>query len=104
MNTPPSPPPPSDPEPPSLTPEVVDDDEALAEAVDAFIAADPEARERLREIADLQECIRQTVDADTWRLFLQVEDGMSARLADLAVNIARWAFGARCASPPREGA
>ncbi len=56
---PPSPPPLSDPEPPALTPEIVEDEEALGEAVDEFVRRDPEARARLHEIADLQEALRR---------------------------------------------
>ena len=65
---------PSDPEPPALTLEVVEYDGALGEAVDAFIHGNVEARERLREIADLQETLRHGVDPDVWRLVLRIEE------------------------------
>lgn len=108
MSQPPAfPPPPSDPDPPpALDPSVVADEEALADAVDALIAADHEARERLAEIGVYVDALRCGLDADTWRQFLRVDELTTARWADLAVNLARWAFneGARSAGLPKAGA
>jgi hypothetical protein len=94
MSEPPGfPPPPSDPEPPLLLDSaVVADDEALAAAVDTFIAAEPEARARLHEIADQQELLRQCADAGLWRMILAVDEAIVERWAELVVKIARWAF------------
>jgi hypothetical protein len=97
--------PPSEPEPPpTLSPEVVADDEALAESVDAAIHRNVEARARLHEIADLQEYLRQGVDADVWKLVLNIDEMIVERWADVAVNVARWAFleGQRHLAPPSE--
>jgi hypothetical protein len=87
-------PPPSDPEMPVLTPDVAADDEALAEAVDAFINNDSVARAQLVEIADFQEALRGAVHADVWGIVLRLDELTTARWADLAVAIARWAFDA----------
>ena len=91
----PSPPPPSDPQPPpALSPAIIADDEALAEAVDAFVANDGEATERLREIAAMQDALRAAVDTDVWQLVLRIDDMIVERWADLSVGIARLAFAA----------
>ena len=103
VSNPPSPPPPSDPELPALDPEIVEDDEALGEAVDRFIANNPEGRQRLHRIAFQQDCVRQIVDAGTWTVVLRMDEAIVERWADLAVEIARWAFneGAKSAGRPR---
>jgi hypothetical protein len=97
-------PPPSEPEPPTLDPEIVDDDESLAETVDEFVRRDPLARERLHSIADQQELLRQCVDADVWRLVLAVDDAVVERWSDVVVAVARWAFtqGQKHPAPPPE--
>jgi hypothetical protein len=101
MSQPPiSPPPPrSGDELPTLDPEVVDDDDALAVAVDAFIHQDPIAGGRQAEMVLFQEVVRRAVDADVWRTVLRVDELTTARVADLVVEIARWAFNAGRAFP-----
>jgi hypothetical protein len=90
---------------PQLDPTTVEDDEALAAAVDGLVAADPEARERLYVIVDHQELLRQSVDPDVWRLVLRVDERIVERWADVAVAIARWAFDAGRRHPlPQEEA
>lgn len=96
--------PPSDPEqPPTLTPDVVADDELLGEVVDEFVRRNRVARERLSAITDMQEGLRQSVDGETWRLALYVDEMVTERWAELAVEIAKWAFneGVRSAAQPR---
>jgi hypothetical protein len=87
-------PPPSDSEPPALTPDVVMDDEALAEAVDAFIHQEPVANQRWHVIADHQELLRQALDSEIWKLALRIDEMVVERWADIAVGVARWAFDA----------
>ena len=96
-------PPPSDPDPPTLTPEVAADDELLAEVVDEFIRRNQLARERAHQVASQQEILRQSVDADTWKLALEVDEMIVERWSDLAVEIAVWAFneGVRNGGQPR---
>jgi len=77
---------------PTLTPEVVADDDDLGVAVDEFVRLNREARVRQWEIAMLQECLRDAVDAGAWRLVLVMEETMNARFADVVVEIARWSF------------
>ena len=104
MSNPPSPPPPpSDPELPALDPEIVADDEALGEAVDRFIANEPVGKARLDFVADHQELLRQAVDSEMWRLILGIDEMVVERWADLAVEVARWAFKeGRCFPLPPE--
>ena len=93
-----SPPPPlygapADEEPvPVLDPELVADDDDLALAVDAFIQASPEARARQGEIALLHDELRQAVDIEAWRIVMRLDELTNARLADITVEIARFAF------------
>jgi hypothetical protein len=85
----------SDPDPlRSLDPEIVGDDESLSEAVDAFIHQETVANQRGHVIADHQELLRQTVDAEMWKLVLLIDEMIVERWADVAVEIARWSFGA----------
>jgi hypothetical protein len=85
-------PPHSDPGPPILTPDVVADDDALGEAVEAFVAADHEARERLSEIARYSVALRVAAEPSVWQLIVQVDELNTATWDDLAIGIARWAF------------
>jgi hypothetical protein len=87
-----NPPPPSDPEPPALTPETVEDEEALAEAVDQFVRRDVEARERLSDTNVYVEALRSAVEPDVWTTALRIDELTTARWTDLAVGVARWAF------------
>jgi hypothetical protein len=84
---------PSDPEPPpTLTPEVVEDDVALAGIVDSFIGQDPAAKQWLEWIVVEQEALRQACEPDIWQLILHGDELCLARWADLTVALARWAF------------
>jgi len=96
-------PPPSDSDPPTLTAEIVADDELLGEAVEKFLRCNETASERAHHIADHQEMLRQSVDAETWKLALQLDEMIVERWADVAVEIARWAFneGARTGDQQR---
>ncbi len=103
MSQPSFPPPISEPEPPpALTPEVLISDDDLAEAVDAFIHADREARQRLHELVDEQERLCQACEPSVWQFVLHVDELVVARWADLVVGIARSAFleGQRHPAPP----
>jgi hypothetical protein len=84
--------PPSEPEISMLTPEIVEDDEAIAEVVDAFIAKDGVARARLGDVSFHQDALRLVVEPDVWQLALRLDEAVTGRWADLAVGIARWAF------------
>ncbi len=94
MTRSPSPPPyaPPDAEPlPRLTPEIVQDDDELAEAVDLFVFLDPEARARLGIITLHQDALR-VADPESWPLYLRTDELMTERWADLVVLISAWAF------------
>ena len=89
---------------PALTPEVVEDDQLLAVAVDAVILADPEARRRASEIALRFEWLKGSVD-DVWPLVLEIESRSNERWSELTLVLVRWAFNAaKNAAPPRGGA
>lgn len=75
-----------------LTADLIADDELLAEAVDTFIRRNRVARERAHHIADHQEVLRQSVDSETWKLVLQLDEMIVERWSDLVVEIAKWAF------------
>ncbi len=89
-----------------LTPDSVEDEEQLAAAVDAFIESDPDARETLAEIANLHGVLHEVIDAHWWPIFHRAEELATARWADLAVGLVRWAFNEGRKHPvvPRGGA
>jgi hypothetical protein len=76
----------------TLDPEVVQDDDELAQVVDQLIRRDYASRVRLWEINFHHGCLRDAVDPATWRLILKVEELSTARLSDLVVEVARFAF------------
>lgn len=76
----------------SLNLEVVEDEEALAAIVDRFIVADPDAADTQVEIARLHGVLGQIIDDYWWPIWARADELGTARWADLAVGIARWAF------------
>ena len=78
---------------PPLTPELAEDDERLGEAADYVIRIDPTASRRAHEIAEHQAWLRDAVDADAYRLVLEIEARQTERWADLLLVVAAWAFG-----------
>jgi len=77
---------------PTLTAEIVADDDELGIVVDAFVHLNHPARVRQWEVGCIQACIRDAVDAEAWGLVMQMEETMNARWADVIVLLARWAF------------
>jgi hypothetical protein len=77
---------------PGLSPEVVADDEALGEAVDAVIRLDPVAGRRAQEVAEYQGWLRECVDAEAWKLCLEIDARQTEKWADVVVRVAAWAF------------
>jgi len=75
-----------------LTPNMVEDDEALAAVVDAFIERDPDAAETQAEIVNLHGVLHEVIGEFYWPIWARAEELTTARWADLAVGIARWAF------------
>ena len=75
-----------------LTPEFVEDDERLGEAADNLIRLDPTASRRAAEIAEHQGWLRDAVDADAWKLVLEIEARQNERWADLLLVVAGWAY------------
>jgi hypothetical protein len=77
---------------PALTPEIVADDVDLAAVVDRFMFENVAARDQQGEILQHQEVLRIMLEPEQWQAALQLEEATTARSADLAVGIARWAF------------
>jgi hypothetical protein len=77
---------------PLLNPAIVVDDRRLAAAVDEFIRADAADREHSEAIVRLQERLRERVTGDRWGAFLKLDERVTARIADLALALVRWAF------------
>ncbi len=77
---------------PVLTLAVVDDEQDLAEAVDAVIQADPVARERAAEIVEAMRGLQNAADPGVWKLVLDVEARKNERVSDLTLVLVRWAF------------
>jgi len=75
-----------------LDPGVVEDEELLAETVDRFIERDRNAADTQAEIARLHGVLGQIIDDYWWPIFARAEELGTARWADLAVGIAKWAF------------
>lgn len=98
-----NPPPPSDPDLPALDPLAIADDQLLAEAVDAVVLADREARARMEEIFIYVETLRAVLDQDEWKTLMQYDQLANERFSELLLVIARWAFteGARHGVRPR---
>ena len=80
------------PELPALTPELVEDEELLASAVDEVVRLDPVAAHRAAEIVEHQGWLRDVVDADTWKLVLEIDARQTERWADVVVRVVAWAF------------
>lgn len=78
---------------PTLSVDVVEDDEQLSVLVDAVIFADPAARDRAEQIVMHQGWLRSIVDADVWRLYAEVESRQDERWSELTLTLTRWAFG-----------
>jgi hypothetical protein len=82
---------------PLITADVIDDDEVLAVAVDAFIAANPVARERQAEIDFRREALRllpHDTDGMTWGYFVLLDELVNERWADLALDLVRLGYAA----------
>ena len=77
---------------PTLSPELVEDEEALAEVVDVMVRLDPKARRRAAEINEHMAWLRCAVDPATWTLALEIDARATERWSELVVVIARWAF------------
>ncbi|HEX7601287.1 MAG TPA: hypothetical protein VF316_06760, partial [Polyangiaceae bacterium] len=58
---------------PVLTPEIVEDDQALAEQVDEIARRDAEARRWQLEAMIYEDALKAILDADTWKIFLRLD-------------------------------
>jgi hypothetical protein len=89
---------------PALTPEIVEDDEALAEWVDNAIRLDPVAKARAREIADRCEWLRDACEPDIWKLYREVDARVTERWTSVTSALVRYAFEAGMRHPREPGA
>jgi hypothetical protein len=77
---------------PRLDPEILADDAALAEALDALTRDDRRIRRHVREILHRQQQLQVLADDEMWSAYLHLEAAINARLVDLVGRIARWGF------------
>jgi hypothetical protein len=75
-----------------LNPAIIVDDALLAAVVDGFIESDPTDRAHRETIALVQAQLREQIADHAWKVFLQIDETVTARFADLTLSIARWAF------------
>jgi hypothetical protein len=82
---------------PPLTPEILDDPDALGQAIDEATAT-RSADAHSRRIRRFQEELRACVNDEVWMLFLHVEQAMNHRAGEEFERLVRWAFaeGYRC--------
>jgi hypothetical protein len=78
--------------PPTLTSDIVADEDKLSEAIERLLLADRRQRLYRSEITRRQAELRALVDDGAWAAYLEVEQAVNARLADALVKVARWAF------------
>jgi hypothetical protein len=77
---------------PQLDPDVIEDDQLLAMAVDAVMGRDSRAKALMVSINDHGVWLRGAVDADTWQLVLRIDELATERWSDLTLVLVRWAF------------
>jgi hypothetical protein len=77
---------------PGLNPAIVVDDTLLTAVVDGFIRANFGDRAHRDTIVVLQEHLREHVGDDVWLVYLKLDETVTARLADLSLAVARWAY------------
>lgn len=83
---------------PHLTPDIVADEHALVEAIEALLIDHPEMLRHRRRIVRRQEELRRVASSKEWQSYLRLEEVVNARY-DLSVRlVAVWAFehGRRC--------
>jgi hypothetical protein len=80
--------------PPTLTAEIVQDEEQLSDAIDDFIKTSPVMQAHARRVRKRQDALRRAVDDDHWAVVIALDDAHVDRVAELTVLLARWAFGA----------
>ncbi len=88
---------------PKLTSEIVEDEEALTLAIDAFIKENPELLRHRRLIARLHRDLRRLLRDDHYREVLHLDDAHVDLAADLAHEVTRWAFAAGIRTAKRSG-
>lgn len=77
---------------PTLDPMTVADDEALAEAVDTVVRLDPVAMDRATAIHEHRAWLRCAVDADTWKLVIEIEARTNERWNELTLLLVRYGW------------
>jgi len=86
-----------------LTLDVIEDDEQLEAWADDFIRRDALAQRRASEIALWMSWLRDAVDADTWRLAVEIDARVTQRWSDLASVLVRYGFEAGRRHPCFQG-
>jgi hypothetical protein len=91
------------PSPPRLSYEEVGNDQQLGLLVDQVIHHDRKARRGAQRIVTAQSGLKAKTSKGAWQAYLAIEETMTARWADLAVVIARWAFTEGRSAGQRQG-
>lgn len=79
-------------QPPRLCITDLDDPEVLARKIDAILLADVKLRRWGRRIRKVQEELRAVVGNDNFRIYLRVEEEVTARGVHALDVVAVWAF------------
>jgi len=83
---------------PHVTPDIVADEQLLANAVEALLVEHPDMVRHRRRIVRRQEALQRLVSPEAWQRYLKVEEATNVRY-DLALRlVAAWAFerGRKC--------
>jgi len=77
---------------PDLDPGIVEDDDALWEAIDQLLAGDPQLRRLQRWIADWQIVLRACIGGEGWAVYQLIEELANERVELALMTVAKWAF------------
>ena len=77
---------------PRLTAQVVNDPDRLASVIDRLFIRDRQYRRHRNVILTRQRVLMDTIDAEQFNLYLDVEAATNERLAWMLSTVAKWAF------------
>jgi hypothetical protein len=77
---------------PSLSPEILVDDAAVAVRIDDLLRADARYRHHTRAIRHAQDALRGVLSDREWQVYLDLEGVVNARFAYALSLLVRWAF------------
>lgn len=77
---------------PRLDAALLADPQRLWAAIDEVIRTMAGNGRRRRQIVRLQQHLNDTIDANGWRIYLDIEEATNARIELMLVEVVRWAF------------